>query len=85
MFGDTEKGSAKDVSKLLTEATATALAQAPSSKKVIILDVDRQRNLSEFLKLDSTFSYQVRSCSVTDLKNQLEQLDKDFDLVLVLT
>jgi len=71
----------------VTLLTATALAQAPFNKKILVLDLDRQRSLSELRELDkqetSTFSYQIRSCSVADFYNDLEQLDKDFDLIFL--
>jgi len=84
MFGNMKGGIGKSTVTLLT---ATALAQAPFNKKILVLDLDRQRSLSELRELDkletSTFSYQIRSCSVEDFYNDLESLDKDFDLVFL--
>ena len=85
MFGNMKGGIGKSTVTLLT---ATAFAQAPFNKKVIVLDLDRQRSLSELRELDkqetSTFSYQIRSCSVTDLNKEYRiELDKDFDLIFL--
>lgn len=84
MFGNMKGGIGKSTATLLA---ATALAQAPFNKKVIVLDLDRQGSLHELRELDKedtdSFSYPVRSCTMEEFYKDIKQLDKDYDLVFL--
>ena len=84
MFGNMKGGIGKSTATLLA---ATALAQAPFNKRVIVLDLDRQGSLSELRELDKDdtkdFAYEVRSCTVKEFYDSIGDLDKKFDLVFL--
>lgn len=84
IFGNMKGGVGKSTTTLLT---ACALSQKPFNKKVLVLDFDRQKSLSELRELDKqeveNFSFDIRSTTVKSFYESLDQLDKDFDYVFL--
>ena len=70
-----------------TLLAATALSQKPFKRKVIVLDLDRQGSLAELRELDqddtNDFAYEIRSCTVEQFYNSIEDLDNNYDLVFL--
>jgi chromosome partitioning protein len=86
MFG-TQKGGAGKTA--VTVMVATALSQAPFNLKTVVVDLDQQKSVVSSRKFDlrsyqtEQYPFNILNYSIGDLQSNIEQLDKDFQLIII--
>ncbi|MGH1337878.1 MAG: ParA family protein [Aureispira sp.] len=83
-FGNQKGGVGKST---VVALTANALAQAPFNINLCVVDTDRQRSLTEARDFDveegDTSPYPIYGMSVEELQDQIYELDKKYDLIIL--
>jgi chromosome partitioning protein len=83
-FGNQKGGVGK--STVIT-MTANALSRKPFNIKLCVIDCDRQQNISEARSFDAEDGeevfYPVLSLTVKELQDNIHELDKQYDLILM--
>lgn len=83
-FGNQKGGVGKST---VVALTANALAQAPFNINLCVVDTDRQRSLTEARSFDieegENAPYPIYGFSVEELQDQIYELDKQYDLIIL--
>lgn len=83
-FGNQKGGVGKST---VVTLTANALAQQPFNINVCVIDTDRQRSLTEARSFDTEDGtvppYPIYGMSVEELQDQIYELDKQYDLIIL--
>lgn len=83
-FGNQKGGVGKST---VVAMTASALSQAPFDIRLCVVDCDKQKSLAEArsfeLEEDETPPYPILALTVEEFQNQIHELDKEYDLILL--
>ena len=87
MFGNQKGGVGKSQCTLMLAST---FSQAPFNLKVVVVDIDDQKSIASCRTIDKTSygneqpePYPVLDYSIADLQNNISQLDKDYQIILI--
>lgn len=86
MFGTQKGGAGKTAATVMV---ATALSQAPFNLKTVVVDLDQQKSVISSRRFDlrayqtDIVPFDILNYSVSDLQNNIEQLDKNFQLIII--
>ncbi len=86
IFGNQKGGVGKTT---LTCLCANALSQAPFNYKVCVIDNDKQKSIAEARNFDledrteTTVPYTVLEFEIEELQQQIQALDKEYDLIFI--
>ena len=87
MFGNQKGGVGKSQCTLMLAST---LSQAPFNLKVVVVDIDDQKSISSCRTIDKKAygitqpePYPVLDYSISDLQNNITQLDQEYQIILI--